>query len=491
MEDQHKSSIDQYEINKSSQDEYEINLSLCFQSLLRRWYIILICAILFGIGSLVYSKLFITPLYSATVKMYVNNDNTDVDGYLSNNELSAAKELVDTYLAIFETPDTMKAIIQKAELPYRTGQLLSMLSYGSVNATQVFYITVTSADPKEAESIANVICEVLPERIAQIIDKSSVRIVQKAELPTDMSSPNYFNNTVIGVVFGVLLSCAAIVLIELLTNTIRDENFPGNNYGVRTLAYIPNPYEKNGDMKGKKGRNKKKLPPTHFREINILCNNMPYGVAEAYKVLRTNLNNISENGKNYKVLGITSSSPQEGKSTLSINYAYTLAQSGKRVLLIEADMRKPVVAKRLSLKTRRGLSDMFLDGSKNYIQDSNILENWKVLCAGSSTNNTLELLSGNMIDSLLERLRQEFDYIIVDLPPINLVSDAMAISRYLDGIMFAVKQDETTKNELKIAMQYMMYSQTELVGFVITNAHSTKRYRKYKYYSYGYRSVGQ
>ena len=477
--------------NSNDYESYEINLLYVFQALMRHWYIILVCAILFGVGSLVCSKLFITPLYSATVKMYVNNDNADVDVYLSNNELSAAKELVDTYLAIFETPDTMKAIIQKAELPFGTGQLLSMLSYGSVNATQVFYITVTSADPKEAESIANVICEVLPERIAQIIDKSSVRIVQKAELPTGMSSPNYFRNTVIGILIGAFLSCAAIVLIELLTNTIRDENYPCNNYGVRTLAYIPNPYEKYGETKDKKGKNKNKLPPAHFREMNILCNNMPYGVAEAYKVLRTNLNNISVDGKNYHVLGITSPCPQEGKSTLAINYAYTLAQSGKRVLLMEADMRKPVIAKRLSLKTRRGLSDMLLGGSKNFIQDSNILENWKVLCAGTATNNTLEFLSGNMIDSLLDRLRQEFDYILVDLPPINLVSDAMAISRYLDGIIFAVKQDETTKNELKIAMQYMMYSQTELVGFVITNAHFTKRYGKYRYYSYGYRSGGQ
>lgn len=477
--------------NKSSYDQYEIDLSWCFQALLRHWYIILVCAILFGVGSLVCSKLFITPLYSATVEMYVNNDNADVDGYLSNNELSAARELVDTYLAIFETPDTMKAIIQKADLPYGTGQLLSMMSYGSVNATQVFYITVTSVDPKEAASIANVICEVLPERIAQIIDKSSVRIVQQAELPTDMSSPNYFRNTVIGILIGVFLSCAAIVLIELLTNTIRDENYPCNNYGVRTLAYIPNLYEKYGDMKDKKGRNKNKLLPAHFREINILCNNMPYGVAEAYKVLRTNLNNISVDGKNYRVLGIASPCPQEGKSTLAINYAYTLAQSGKRVLLMEADMRKPVIAKRLALKTRCGLSDMLLDGSKNFIQDSNIFENWKVLCAGTATDNTLEFLSGNMIDILMERLRQEFDYIVVDLPPINLVSDAMAISPYLDGIICAVKQDKTTKNELKIAMQYMMYSQTELVGFVITNTHFTKQYGEYRYYSYGYRSGEQ
>ena len=471
------------ETQNTKNHETEIDISFVLQMLLQRWFVILLSAIVVGLGCFAYSKLFITPLYSSTVKMYVNN-GSNMESYVTSSELTAAKELVDTYLAILETPDTMKEIISKANLSYGEPELLKMLSSGAIKETQVFYITVTSADPKEAETIAQTICEVLPDRISRIIDKSSVRIVQQAKLPTKISSPNYLQNTLIGVVLGIFLSCVVVVVVGLLTNTIKDENYPSNTYGIRTLAYIPDPYEKNNNTKGVKRNKKNKVPTNYINEISVLCNNIPSSVSEAYKILRTNLTNLSQKDKNYQVIGITSPCPQEGKSTLAINFAYTIAQSGKRVLLMEADLRRPVVAKRLSLSSRRGLANMLTDPSEELIQDSKFFDNWKILCAGTAAPNPSELLSGVDFGLLIERLRQEFDYIILDLPPVNAVSDAMAVSHCLDGLLCAVKQEETTKNELKVAMQYLAYSQAELVGFVITNAHSLSKYSRYSKYGY-------
>ena len=482
---------------------YETNIMYMLQAALHHWYIIVISTIIIGIGAFIYAKFFITPIYTSTVKLYVNNESTTINDYISSGELMAAQELVNTYIAILDTPDTLGKVIEKADLEYSTSALSGMITSGSINNTAVFYVSVHSSDPLEAYEIANTICDVLPQRISEIIEKSSVMVVQNAEIPTSKSSPNITTYTLVGMFCGFLLGAGIIIINELANNSINDENYPTITYDVRTLAYIPsvNLTSNNGNWITKTQNKKNRRYTTSDQDIldekRILCEQLPFNAAEAYVTLRTNIESINNHENIYKVIGVTSSISGEGKSTLAINYSYTLAKKGKRVLLVEADMRKPVLVKRLGLRSRSGLSDMLNDDQKNAIQESGKLENWKILSAGAHTKNPSELLASHAMEVLFQRLRQEYDVIIVDLPPVNEVSDPIALSMCLDGLLYVVKQSETTKLDLQVAMHHMAYSRAELIGFVITNACIGGKYgefgkygkyyknHKYRYYQSG------
>ena len=470
---------------ETNNKEYEISFSFLMRSLLHHWYVILLSVVVLGAGVFSYGRFFVKPTYSSTVQMFVNNNDQKINGYVTSSEILVAKELVNTYIAILETPDTMSMIIEKANLSYSVSELSAMISTGSVNETEVFFVTVESTDANEAALIADTILEVLPQRISDIVEKSSVRVVQRAQVSTAPSSPNLPLYAIIGAMLGLIGSCLVVILKEMMDQSVREESYLSSRYQARTLAYIPNLNE------GASSRRKaieKTNGELKAKTTDILCDQMPFGAAEAYKMLRANLQTVAPNENAYKVFGMTSANPGDGKSTLMINLAYTVAQTGKKVLLLEADLRKPVLAKRLNLPQRVGLSDLLADADIEAIQDSGYMDNWKVLCAGTSTNIPSELLSSRKMELLIERLRREFDCILIDLPPINSVSDTVAISGCLDGLLCAIKQGDTKKIELEMAMKQLSFSKAEFLGFVFTQAKMGGKYSEYSRYERQHRN---
>lgn len=232
----------------------------------------------------------------------------------------------------------------------------------------------------------------------------------------------------------------------------------------------------------------------------MLCDGLSFAAAEAYKLLRTNLM-FSLPDKPCRILGVTSSIRGEGKSTTSVNLAYTLAQAGKRTLLIDADMRLPSVAGKLEIHGRPGLSNLLagLVTESDAVQQSKLLSNWYILPAGDIPPNPSELLGSERMHALLERCSQAFDFIVIDLPPINIVTDALVISAWTDGLVVVVRQNYTDSKALNACMYQTKQLGSKFLGFVMTDAAvgkgSYKRYGKYgsKYgydYGYGYENAG-
>lgn len=215
---------------------------------------------------------------------------------------------------------------------------------------------------------------------------------------------------------------------------------------------------------------------------------LSFEASEAYKLLRANLAfSLPDLGKS-KVIGITSSLRGEAKSTTAINLAYSLAETGKRVLLIEGDMRLPVLSKRLKINKAPGLSNLLVgqNNGNEVLQNSGLLKNFKVISAGTIPPNPAELLDSEPMEVTIKTMRDFFDYVIVDLPPISAVSDALVVSKYLDGIVVAVRQNLCDKKSLAETVRQLKFSQAKVLGFVMTGSnHSQKRYRK-KYYSSQY-----
>ncbi|MCD8388776.1 MAG: Wzz/FepE/Etk N-terminal domain-containing protein [Oscillospiraceae bacterium] len=227
----------------TSSDEIEIDLADLLGTLLKRAWAIALSAILLGALVLGYTYAFIEPLYQSTAMFYVNNSGVDIGNTsisFSSSQISAAQDLVDTYVVILESRTTLEQVIEAAGVDYTYMELGEMISAGAVNSTQIFSITVTDPDPEEAELIANSIVFVLPERIAAIVDGSDVRIVDTAVVPSTRSSPSYIRNTVIGAVLGVILSAIVISVLHLMDDRIRTEDYLTKTYpNIPLLAVIP------------------------------------------------------------------------------------------------------------------------------------------------------------------------------------------------------------------------------------------------------------
>jgi len=228
--------------NQAKIDEIEIDIVRLLKLLLSRSWIVIIAMVVLAAILFWYAVFFITPLYQSTAMMYVNNSSFTVGSTsfsISSSELSAARTLLDLYVVILKTRVTLEEVIDKAGLDYEYEQLYSMVSASSVNGTEVFRITVTSPDPDEAELIVNTIVEVLPDRISEIVDGSSVRLVDHAVRPIRRSSPSYTRYATIGMVVGLVLSCAAIIVVDLMDTTVRNEEYLNQKYSIPILAVVP------------------------------------------------------------------------------------------------------------------------------------------------------------------------------------------------------------------------------------------------------------
>lgn len=246
--------------------------------------------------------------------------------------------------------------------------------------------------------------------------------------------------------------------------------------------------------------NKRKKPSSVFdSSVNkkTLHKNLTFTAIEQYKLLRTNLTfTLPENVK-CPIIGVTSSMRGEGKSTTAINLAYVLAESGKKVLLIDGDLRIPSIAKKMSIKSSPGLTDLLMGFEAQQMSSfkTDILENWYVIPSGDLPPNPSELLGSRRMESIFNIMSEKFDYIIVDLPPVNIVSDALAISNLITGMVIVIREDYTEKKELEACFRLLNLSNVNVLGTVLNESENSgggkgkyKKYSKYyrKYYYSGY-----
>lgn len=496
-----------------------IDLMDVVQALVKRLWIIVLAMVICGSAAFAYAYYVIPPTYQSSALFYVNGKarfSTDILD-ISSADLNASQQLVDTYMVILKTRKTLNEVIKKANLPYSYDDLNKMVSATSVDNTAVFRITVTDTDPVEAEKIANTIAEVLPDKIREIIDGSSARIVDYAIIPGDKAGPNVGKYTAIGLLVGFALACAVIILLMYFDYEIHSEEYLIKEYPeIPLLAVIPDLNSKRAhrNYSGKSGKYKSDYKygsdylytkdesdeTTKSGRVRDIGPSLSFASREAYKQLRTNIDfALTDVESRCKVVGISSTMRAEGKSTTAINLSYSLAQSGQHVLLVEGDMRIPSIAEKLNINADAGLSDEILSGEgstkanikkitfKSKTQDDG---SFYLLNSGKIPPNPSEILGSAKMQKLVNDLKEKFDYIIVDLPPVIAVTDALVASRFLDGMILAVRQDHTERGALDEVMRQIRFANAKISGFVFTFAHDesgdySKKYRK-RYYS-GYR----
>ena len=257
-------------------NEYiQIDLVKIANGLLRRFWAILIVMLLCGALLFSCAAFFITPLYESSVLLYVNNSSFSVGATsfsISSSEISAAKSLVETYQVILKTRMTLNDVIKLGALDYSYEDLCDMISTESVNDTEVFSVTVTSPDPYEAEHIANTIGRILPDKIAGIVEGSSVRVVDYAVVPSKKVSPSISKYTLVGLMLGMLISCAVIAVMEIMDDRIRSEDYLLQNFAnTPLLAVIPDMLDEKASGQYHyyaKPKEKKRKKAGRGREVN-------------------------------------------------------------------------------------------------------------------------------------------------------------------------------------------------------------------------------
>ena len=199
--------------------------------------------------------------------------------------------------------------------------------------------------------------------------------------------------------------------------------------------------------------------------------------AETYKLLRGNILFALPDEQKCRIIGVTSASGGEGKSTTALNLSYMLAEAGERVLLIEGDMRLPSISRQLKLKAAPGLSNV-LDGLsevQEVLQESGLHSHLQVVSAGSIPPNPSELLGTKAVRILIKNLSKNYDFIILDLPPAAEVADALVASRLTDGMIIVVRKNYANRHDVADAMQQFSYVNAKILGFVMTHAGADRR----------------
>lgn len=228
-------------MERQNNEEYiEIDLMRLLKAVWKHMVVIVLVTLLGGGAGFALAYYVVPAKYQASALLYVNNSSISVGSTsISLSDLSASQTLVDTYIAILNTRLTLNEVQDQLGLNYTYKEFGKMIEAEAVNGTEIFEVTVTSKDPREAERIANTIVEILPDKISQIVDGSSVRTVDLAVVPEKKSSPSYTVFAAVGALVGLLLSGGIVVIRELLDDQIRGGEDLLQAYNLPVLAAIP------------------------------------------------------------------------------------------------------------------------------------------------------------------------------------------------------------------------------------------------------------
>jgi capsular exopolysaccharide synthesis family protein len=313
---------------------------------------------------------------------------------------------------------------------------------------------------------------------------SNIRVVDVAGIPTFPITPNVPRNLMIGLLLGLAAGMGLAFVLESLDRTVRNMEEVSAISMLPALGTIPLQLSSNGHVRKRLTTlsvgDGKPDPPDLVTYVRPKSE-----AAEAYRALRTSIL-LSSFGAPPKVILVTSALPQEGKTTVSANSALVLAQRGNRVLLLDADLRRPGIEKLFGIKARGGLSTLIsgVDKLEDVLVHSTEVPNLWIMPAGPIPPQPAELLSSTLMKEYIARWRNEFDHVVIDTPPCLSVTDAVVLSPDADRVILVARSGKTTKPALRRASELLLQVNARVMG-VVLNALDLRSGDGYYHYSYG------
>lgn len=450
----------------------EFNLKELIIMLKKHFWFIVIITVAAGLFSFSASKYLITPEYQSTAALIVNvNDNTSA--LVTYDDVTLSQKLVDTYVVILKNYTLLNKVIQKLGLNMSAASLAGNITVNTVSTTEILEITVQDTNALRAKTIVDTIVNLAPEEITRTVKAGSVEVISPAQVNNSPVSPNMKKNTLIGFLLGLLFSCSIAFILEILNNKFKTDDDVAEKLGYNVIGTIPN-YRK---IRGKRLGSKSDEPV-------VMLEKPPLQVAEAYHALRTNLEFLTHD-KSIKKIIVTSSVAGEGKTTVAVNLAISLGQSGYKVLIMDLDLRKPSVSRLLRLKeiNDKGVT-MVLNGKSTPADSVINTENLSVgvMPSGPIPPNPNDLIRSNAMKNLLKELEGRYDYIIFDTPPVLSAADAISFSPMTDGILFVLKQNQTTFGTAVNARKSLAQVNANILGCILNDYDAASTDEYYSYY---------
>ena len=447
----------------------------------RLWFAVL-CAELGFAAFYMYTTHYVQETYTAHGTMYVNNGNPNLNDYqyTSQGDLNSAIQLIKTYLVVVKSDQVMEAVTNRVSLDHpgvSSSYISSSLSMESVSETGVVRVSSTAYEPRLAADIVNIVMEVAPDEIIRVVGAGNIEIIDYATVPVFPNSINGIGIGITGAFAGMGIAIGLLVLIFLSNQKITDIQDLEDNFTPPVLASIKRVYSSEKD-------------PSEF----TLSNRSSMEIIESYAKLRMNLL-YTLVGKNNKSVIVTSAISGEGKSTIASNLAISCVTGGKKVLLIDGDLRRACQRDifKIDAKTK-GLSEILI-GQCSWKEAvlANKYNSIDILPAGFLPPNPSELLESENMKSLLKELEGVYDLILIDMPPINIVSDPLVLSADTAGCIFITRQNYTDYRDVRKALIAAEMTGMNILGFVFygeklnTDSYYSRRYYKSYYNKYDYR----
>jgi len=441
-----------------------------FIDVLRHRWISIAAVLLLATGLAAAFSAVQAPQYRATSEVFVSvAGGASVTDLSQGNTFSAAR--VKSYEALAVTPQVLGQAAKQLGLP-GGGGLGRVVSAESKRDTVLIAISATDESPSQAAAIANAVTEQLVKVVEQVENEAAatdglvhLSVFQPATAPSTPFSPRLAVNTAIGVLAGLALGIAQAVLREVLDTRLRSFEALRRLTHASVLGEFP-------------------LDETIANEPLVSFGNRYSTRAEAFRQLRTHLTYTNLDGDAQSIV-VTSATPGEGKSSTAVNLALMLAQNGSRVVLVDADLRRPTTGTYLGIESRVGLSTVLtrqvaLDDAVQEVGADTPLH---VLAAGRVPPNPSELLSSSRMVELVRELESRYEYVIVDAPPMLPVTDPAVLGAICSGVLLVVSVDGRTRRaDFTAAERTVTQVGARLLGLVVNRLPVQRRAKTYYNY---------
>ena len=463
----------------------ELDLKELLSVFLKNKLIILLIVIVTTILGSIYSFYLVTPKYEASTTLIlgrINNSTsetkTSTTDQITQSEISINSNLVSTYSELIKSRTLIQKVIDNLKLNLTESSVRNSISVSRISDTELIEITVKNEDGELASKIANEIAKVFSSKVEEVYNISNVYIIDKAIASNTPYNINHIKDIVIAIFIGVVISGIYVLIYHLLDNTIKSEIQIEKNIGLKNLINIP--LEKKKDKK----QNQNELI-TYLESKSL--------VSESFRTFRTNVQFSKSNSKGGKTFLVSSCFPSEGKSYISANLAITFAQIGKKVILVDSDMRMGRQAEIFKISNGIGLSNYISGLDRNgmeisedigrYIKETEIT-NLNLITAGSVPPNPSELLSSPKLQELIENLKSFYDIIIFDGAPIIPITDSLILARNLESTIIVTLYNKTKKDDLLKVKNDIEAVGGKIIGTCINcmPVNSSKKESKYYYY---------
>ena len=448
----------------------EINIR-DFLNYLKKYVLVIVAvALVLIIGVFIYDKSIKKPLYTTYTTIILTKSNeTQTGTTITQNDILLNQKLVETYSKIIKSKLVLEQVISETGVTYTAEELSENVSVEAYENTEMLKISVTDQDPELAANIANSIAQVFSGEIAKIYQINNISVVDVAVTPEEVSNNTLKRDLLIALFISIFGTIGVVFVVYYFDDTVKLTDDLEEEIGMPVVAKVF----------------KSDIGSKNNRKIELLAQKYPKSVvSESIKTLRTNLQ-FSSVDEDIKTILITSSIPGEGKSFISANLAISFAQTDKKVLIVDCDMRKGRQHRIFKLSNSKGLSNLLIDDMTNYKDYINktSVDGVHVITRGTVPPNPSELLNSKKNADLIRVLKAKYDVIIYDGVPCNGLPDSIIMSKLVDKVLIVSSDSMTPKSVLESTKKQLESVNAPVAGDVLNNV-NRKNSTYGKYYGY-------